>query len=362
MWEYGGEKIVRILEALRKGIGELVREFVNLPLDEFIEIYWRLEPIDIELLCPYNSALFPVEPIKEYRLDIPSDALSIESDILLGILKERGFCVGSIDSGTFISGPHLLVNIVFVNVGYWYLNHESGSGGSGNYAEMFSYAGEGERPQLKIKDAEMVAIEKLVDKMDGKLNFLFMDESLSLAYTMSWNSEDREKMVKKICGILNSVMERGVIPLGIYYTRAADIGRGILAMKGKELPILSDRILMNRVLGDGARSPLFKVNSRALANKLRLLAFYLKVSERNVLRVEFPESMRRYVDDIHLAVLSHSVLGGGYPLALQRAHDLAVIGGREREVIIEMLKNMLNLPSDEYIYSKKWISKRCPII
>jgi len=81
-----------------------------------------------------------------------------------------------------------------------------------------------------------------------------------------------------------------------------------------------------------------------------------------VLRVEFPESLRGLVDKIHLAVLAHSIMGGGYPLALQRAHDMAVIGAREREVIIETLKEVLNLPSDEYLFSRKWMSKRCPVV
>jgi len=205
----------------------------------------------------------------------------------------------------------------------------------------------------------------LMEKLSDYRKFLLLDESLSLTYTLSWTAEAREQMAFKIKKIIEETLKHNIIPIGVYYTRVADIVRGMVTIAGKKLeniPIIPDRTILNAVLDVYSRSPLFSVYSKALQKVgLEILCFYVKLGERNVIRVEFPAEAKKAVGNIHLLIILQSILGNGYPLAMQRAHEMAVLGANERRVIEEEICRKLGIPAIEYILSRKAVSKRWPI-
>ena len=361
-WRFGDSKILKIAAALDEGLSDIMKTLREDLIGRISSEFLRLEPVSVIPECPYGSALFPCEPIGEYRLSVPISDLSPESEVPGRILMERGFSVGAIDSGIFSLGPHMLVDLTVVNVGIWVHNYGDGSGICDNVARVISYVGGSRNIQVLVKDFEIEILEEFLTEMNGSLRFLLLDESLSLAYTLAWSAEDREEMVERVLRMIDLALRHNVVPIGVFYTRAMDISRGIATMTGSEVPEASDRALMNTLISAGSRSPLFLVHSKAIRGKIDILAFYLKVGDKNVLRVEFPQSARNLTDEIYLVVLLQSILGGGYPLALQRAHSLAVIGRDEREFIINEVCRRLGLPELAYVFSKKYTSKRWPVI
>jgi len=108
--------------------------------------------------------------------------------------------------------------------------------------------------------------------------------------------------------------------------------------------MITDRQLFDDIggLAPGARSPVYRSGSRILKEyvarggpELEICFFYVN-NGREIARVEAP----RYVTDnpahldlVHAVVLDQCVLGRGYPVVLQEAHELAVIDMEDRRIV-----------------------------
>jgi len=356
-------KILNIIRAIDEGFDAVIEYIREDKISKLIPIY---ESTPIPPVIPtirYGSALIPIEPVGEYRLRDLKDILQGGSEKIVDFLEKEEISVVAVDSGTYVSGPHVSIDFAIVNVGYWYFNYGEMIGGGGNKARIFVDVEEGTKIQTLAKELEIGIVEELMDRIHGKKVFVLLDESLSLSYTLSWAEKDRLEIISKISRLLNSIKSRGAIPIGIFYTRAHDIVRGLSVLRpDTNITRVPDRALMDRILGLFGRSQLFMAHSRAIEGSgLRILAFYTKVGERNILRVEFPEDLRAYVDDIHFIVVAQSMLGGGYPLPLQRAHDWAVIDAETREFVIGEICRRLGIPLSEVLYTKKLTRKRTPM-
>lgn len=110
------------------------------------------------------------------------------------------------------------------------------------------------------------------------------------------------------------------------------------------LPMITDRALLADVrrLSPGSRTPVYRSSSKIVSEYvkregagLEICFFYLHTG-REIARVEAP----RYVTDdaamldlVHATLLEQCRLGRGYPVALQEAHELAVIGMDDRRTV-----------------------------
>jgi hypothetical protein len=109
---------------------------------------------------------------------------------------------------------------------------------------------------------------------------------------------------------------------------------------------LSDRHLMQNVLQYGERSSILVSSASAtkfLPNEERICFAYLNVGAE-IARLEFPKWLaedKSAHDTAFGAVLSQTVKGKGYPVALAEAHHLAVIRGQDRQQFFELLKQHL---------------------
>lgn len=99
-------------------------------------------------------------------------------------------------------------------------------------------------------------------------------------------------------------------------------------------------------LGDGQRGPLYKSLSKINAEMYEEHAihfFYLNVG-RDLARIEVPEWVAAepaHVDLIHAVAYDQAQRGGGYPAALARAHEQAVVRETDRRVFRQMLEHTL---------------------
>ena len=105
-------------------------------------------------------------------------------------------------------------------------------------------------------------------------------------------------------------------------------------------------MLFGNLLADGERSALFKSLSKINADHYgehAIYFFYLNVG-RDLVRVELPEwvaAEREQRDLVHAVVYDQAQRGGGYPAALARAHEQAVVRETDRRVFRHMLEATL---------------------
>jgi len=109
---------------------------------------------------------------------------------------------------------------------------------------------------------------------------------------------------------------------------------------------IDDRMLFDGLLAVGERSALFKSLSKINADHYgdhAIYFFYLNVG-RDLVRVELPEWVAADPDQrdlVHAVVYDQAQRGGGYPAALARAHEQAVVRETDRRVFRQMLEATL---------------------
>jgi hypothetical protein len=105
---------------------------------------------------------------------------------------------------------------------------------------------------------------------------------------------------------------------------------------------ITDHLLFDELLRDGQRSARFqsmsKINVDAYPHPHTIQFFYLKVG-REIARVEFPAWVAEGdLDLLHALIYDQCQRGMGYPVAVQRAHEQAVIHNgdrRQMEALVE---------------------------
>lgn len=111
---------------------------------------------------------------------------------------------------------------------------------------------------------------------------------------------------------------------------------------------LSDAALFARLLGDGDRSALFTATSNRPERVEQFLGpehavqfFYLRAGD-DLSRVEVPAwaATPSRIERLHAALVQQCRLCGGYPRALQEAHEQAVISSGDRQQFARLLEQV----------------------
>jgi hypothetical protein len=109
---------------------------------------------------------------------------------------------------------------------------------------------------------------------------------------------------------------------------------------------LTDADILADMLGDGQRGPLFismsRVNVESYGAHL-IYFFYMRVG-REIARVELPRWVAEdldAVDLIHTLIYDQCMKGQGYPVALARAHEQAIVRGADRRAFLSMVEGSL---------------------
>lgn len=128
---------------------------------------------------------------------------------------------------------------------------------------------------------------------------------------------------------------------------------------------VTDADLFSAVLRKGERSTVFRTASSIVTDYYgdhQIGFFYVNVGEETA-RVEFPAwTTDAGIALVHAGLLSQAAKGDGYPLALQEAHEQAVISTADREYFARLIYETLsseNLPTPT---SQKSRSKRTRFI
>ncbi len=333
-----------ILLLIKKVSSQVLEELVEIDLDKAVEeyrnVYGDLEsfPSDIDL----KIYLEPITPLEPYPIPGYKTLLrTFEGDLLAGF-----------DSSSHSPRGHGDPSYLLVNMGFnlW------GYGGrrkfdDRRYVPYFVL--------IKNYDVDLRVIEKFVehefikefvdylvdirDREGYRDIYLFFDESFNLSYTYSFAKELRDVYIELYRELFEYLDENGILYAGVFYTGSTLISKALKVLGRLDFEV-RDRAIMDVVLEDGTHSQVFHVCSEALEEHgLDVYAVYLKISDYNVIRIEFSSKLygsRRYLDIIR-AVYLDSVRGRGYPYLLGKAHESCVLRGDIRRFIEVDVANTL---------------------
>ena len=125
---------------------------------------------------------------------------------------------------------------------------------------------------------------------------------------------------------------------------------------------VTDRELFQVLLQPGERSAVFETTSSIVQEHYRdhrVQFCYINVGEE-ICRLEIPEwsSSGPALDLAHAGIVSQAEKGHGYPLAIQEAHEQAVVNGTDREYFAQLVEEMLSAEGLPTGTSQKARSKR----
>lgn len=128
---------------------------------------------------------------------------------------------------------------------------------------------------------------------------------------------------------------------------------------------LVDADILGAGLAEGQRGPIFcsmsRINLERYGHHL-IHFFYLRVA-RELCRIEIPQWVARepdLVDQVHTLVYDQAVRGDGYPVALARAHEQAVVRSADRRAFLRILEGSLYRAEAPASSSAKQASKQFP--
>jgi hypothetical protein len=109
---------------------------------------------------------------------------------------------------------------------------------------------------------------------------------------------------------------------------------------------LTDAEIVADMLGEGQRGPLFVSMSRINVESYgpHLIHFFYMRAGREVARVEIPRWVaedRAMVDLVHTLIYDQCMKGQGYPVALARAHEQAIVRAADRRAFLSMVEGSL---------------------
>lgn len=333
-----------LLLLIKRVSSQVLEELVEIDLEKAVEGYKSVYNDPDSFPSDINLKIFlkPVTPLDNYLLPGYKQLLSsFEGDLLAGFDSSSHSPRGHGDPS------YLLVNIGFNLWGY----RENRKLDDRLYIPYFVL--------IKNYEVDLRVVEKFVeheftrefvdylvnirDDMGYRDIYLFFDESFNLNYTYSFAKELRDIYIELYKELFKYLDEKNILYAGIFYTGSTLISK-VLKLMGKIDFEVRDRAIMDVVLKNGGHSQVFHVYSEALEEHgLDVYAVYLKLSDYNVIRIEFPSHIyksRRYVDVIR-AVYLDAIRGKGYPYLLGKAHETCVLRGDIRRFIEVDVANTL---------------------
>jgi hypothetical protein len=146
-------------------------------------------------------------------------------------------------------------------------------------------------------------------------------------------------------------------PKGANCDRCSDVAAGRLPSCTPCNDFANADIYSER-LKEGQRANLFVDRANRELYREHAIHFYLRVGNE-IARIEIPQWVAndpQLCDRVHALVYDQAMRGQGYPIALARAHEQAVVKASDRRIFLDMVAQMLQ-KSEYRLNSRKRDSK-----
>jgi NurA domain. len=356
------------LQEENKQLKEFIKIVNNLDLDLCKNFNPDKFGQNLEILQPFENSLInsiddlvqgPVDDIKENKWAYE---------------KLKSFKTIAIDTSEMFT-THYFPVFILMNIGLFYYDYKNN-----DYIEYsipkfftkyhFDEIDDDRSIPLKISilrlENELLVLEQIDNEKSLEESYIMFDESFSSNYLKSSNKDIIRAIMEKIKHNIGYLIKKNAKPIGIIYSLSRGFVNFLKFFYNMEQIQLNDKQIFNEILLPGERSCIFKVhNLTTKIADLNMYAFYLKISDNNVLRIEFEERLKDKVNEIQHVVFLQSIMGGGYPICMQRAHELAYINEKEREFIFELIEEKLikeGIKLSQFGFTKKQERKLIKII
>ena len=284
----------------------------------------------------------------------------------------RGTTVAAVDGSQLAPSSLHGLPFGFVSCG-WFVNSHHGQDFRKEQDLRLLIPGDGEgqvsegRINFQRTYGELEKIKELITELGNEPGkaLVFFDGSLIFSFAQHIDEKEQQRYRDLLEEIFALSREKEVVVMGyVDHSLAHDLtytlrlfdeqffpGREELKEQEQKRLLIPDSLLFNAFLRNwGDRSPIFASVRKGLfqeqgeAYRNTVLFCYAKTTARALpARLEFPGWVldAGLADEAITLVLAQCVPGGGYPLALKRAHDLAVISTRDREKILRSLTHFL---------------------
>ncbi len=345
----------------------------------FLEVYGDEDRFHEVVESHADERDIVLEPVNPNAPDsfspITEESFGNIEDLASSIEIDRDDIVSAFDSSSHTPRGHGYPSFLLVNIGYAAYQYMGDRSDLGQTPYIILFTDVGVYPDTRRVEKEIehryflenffITYLEEVFEVDGGMIHLFFDESFNLAYTYALSIETRSSIASSYKELFEHLSQSGITLGGVFYSGASTLTK-YLAEAGVIRRPIRDRMLMDRMLGQGGVSPIFRVRTEVLEdNGIELYTCFLKVSMGNVLRIEFPRhilegEVDRYLKLIKLIYLD-SLKGEGYPLTLSHAHHQAVLRFDTRIWIEEAMARAVGLEYSE-VLSMKNVSKFKPLI
>lgn len=199
-----------------------------------------------------------------------------------------------------------------------------------------------------------------------KPDYIFVDGSLILWGAKKINPPKTKNLVKTYEKIILKAKEHKIPIAGIISASKSKeiiktLGNYISLKDGKihldeQLKVVYDVELMDRLLNEWERSPLFISTEHLLSYYGEKIYFLFLKTPYEVMRIEIPEYVINETDKICSVIRDQVEKGKGYPMILILSHNEAVIEEKERRFIESLIAGKLN--KSRLFTNPKYLSKR----
>ena len=239
-----------------------------------------------------------------------------------------------------------------------------------------SYVGEHQIAAIRTMH-ETQALSRLIEDCADRQDVLALVDGTLVLWAQEGDVEtSRKESVRQLVAMMTAARRTGALAAGyISRPRSREVVNALkvtLYPEGvidyNEFPAdrlpyggfarLTDAVLFNSLLEPGQRSNMFESQSRILheyetaartaeyddARSYRIAFFYVKVGEgatSEIARVEFPlwlAADKALLGRLHSLVIDQAGKGRGYPVALQEAHELAIVRAPERAAFAHLIE------------------------
>jgi hypothetical protein len=239
-------------------------------------------------------------------------------------------------------------------------------------------------------EMEVQHAKEILESARPRESFLYMDGPLIYSFLEPRTEITKRRILKLLMDLLEACDSKKVFVIGyLAASRAADWVnslrysllcdriptacekciadcKGIRNVACFPLIGLTDSSVYNHILRVGDRSSTFTIDRKILSHyktdssdySKKISAFYIKIGQSEVARLETPYfdwMNEEDVERIHRATLGQAILGFGYPYALIRAHEKAIVTSPERDGFYDLLDRYLSghFSSDLHESSKR---------
>ena len=229
--------------------------------------------------------------------------------------------------------------------------------------------------RLVNKHRFQMEIRRLVDYIkqvsDPKRCLVFFDGALVATFADAYEDEDRKDYVASLMSLLQASEDCRVPLVGYVDTSSAHDLTTLLehhTARVATLPKVTDAQLLNRYMQWGDCTPIFQCDrigilseykNHTIDHSKRITFTYLKTNQGYPARIEMPIWMHEagITERVLNWVRAETIVGGGYPYAIETADQTAVLQTSDRQIFFRILQDWASQEELQLRWSRKMMSK-----